>query len=256
MSADFGDLPVKIDASGVSLARRPRLYWVDWELRPGPGVRFHPMEGRGKAAFREVELSAQVEAKDFLTPGSSKVSAEPFPTFTTSRPRTHPGRRPAGLDKLTPQEKEAWEGDQYRFPPYQYSQRLLVQESSGRCRIPNIRERERETIMGFPKDYAMQCMPKQYQGSETHEDERKSLIGNSWNVTVIVWLLAQLGHQLGLCQAKSPQEAVGGRGNEARRRHHYGRSPAEASHEEGPQSRAGRGVRACLKTPKPCEHEG
>ena len=62
--------------------------------------------------------------------------------------------------------------------------------------------------MGFPRNYTVHCMPKQQQGSEAHEDERKSLIGNSWNVTVVVWLLSQLGHLLGLCRAKSPQEAV------------------------------------------------
>ena len=121
MSKDFGNTPVKIEASGVSLARRPRLYWMDWEVSPGPGVRVHPQQDIGDAAFNEVELSAQVEPKDFLTPGCCKVSEEPFPTFTTSRPRTHPGRRPAGLDKLTEQEREAWEKDKFRFPPYQFS---------------------------------------------------------------------------------------------------------------------------------------
>ena len=51
-------LPVVIDAMGVSLARRPRLYWVDWELqtaddavaytdewgRPGLNLRGAPVE--------------------------------------------------------------------------------------------------------------------------------------------------------------------------------------------------------------------
>ena len=189
-SQDFGDTPVKIEASGVSLARRPRLYWLDWELRSGPGVRMHPKVDQGMAAFQEVELIAEVNPNDFLSAGCVKVSEEPFPTFTTARPRTHPGRRPAGLEKLSPEEKESWEADKFRFPPYQYAHRLLVKEGNGRCRIPSVRERE--AIMGFPRDYTVQCMSKQHHGSEVHEDERKSLIGNSWNVTVVVWLLAQL----------------------------------------------------------------
>ena len=35
MTEDYGDYPVMIDAAGVSLARRPRLYWCDWELLQG-----------------------------------------------------------------------------------------------------------------------------------------------------------------------------------------------------------------------------
>ena len=206
MSRDFGDTPVRIEASGVSLARRPRLYWLDWELQPGPGVRFHPRVDQGMASYYETELHSVIDPKDFLEPGCVKTSEEPFPTFTTSRPRSWPGRRPAGLEELKPEEKAVWEKDKFRFPPYQYSHRLLVKEGSGVRRIPSIQERE--TIMGFPRNYTVHCMPKQQQGSEAHEDERKSLIGNSWNVTVVVWLLSQLGHLLGLCMAKTPQEAV------------------------------------------------
>ena len=51
-------------------------------------------------------------------------------------------------------------------------------------------------------------MSKQFHGQPQHEDERRSLIGNSWNVTVVTWLLAQLGHQLGLCPLLTPQQAV------------------------------------------------
>eukprot|EP00438_Fugacium_kawagutii_P025094 Skav213443 [mRNA] locus=scaffold837:212799:217106:- [translate_table: standard] len=36
MSDAFGSCPFFVDASGVSLARRPRLYWIDWELLEAP----------------------------------------------------------------------------------------------------------------------------------------------------------------------------------------------------------------------------
>ena len=206
MSRDFGDPASLIDAKGVSLARRPRLYWCDWELTSSDAVRIHRWQGEGPGRFRQVDLDAVLEPKDYLGPGCRKVSEEPFPTFTTARPREFPGRRPAGIEKLTEEEKEAWAQDKYRFPPYQYSHRLLVQQQDGQCRIPTTEERE--VIMGFPKGYTLQCMPKQAHGSEAHEDTRKTLIGNSWNVTVVVWLLAQLGAVLGLCPSKTPQEAV------------------------------------------------
>ena len=206
MSQDFGDPANLIDAKGVSLARRPRLYWCDWELTSSDAVRIHRWQGEGPGGFRQVELSAVLEPRNYLGPGCQKVSEEPFPTFTTARPREFPGRRPAGIEKLTEEEKQAWAQDKFRFPPYQYSRRLLVQQQDGQCRVPTTEERE--VIMGFPRGYTLQCMPKQAHGSEAHEDTRKTLIGNSWNVTVVAWLLAQLGALLGLCPAKTPQEAV------------------------------------------------
>ena len=206
MTEDYGDYPVMIDAAGVSLAKRPRLYWCDWELLPGEGVHIRPWKHSGMAAFREVELEAQVDPKEYLQPGSVKASKEPFPTFTTSRPRSHPGRRPAGLERLTAEERQTWEADDFRFPPYQYQKILSIVESNGQHRLPS--SREREVIMGFPKDYTVQCMPKQFHGKPAHEDERKTLIGNTWNVTVVAWLLAQLGSQLGLCAPLTPQQAV------------------------------------------------
>ena len=45
MTESFGDVPVSIDA--VSLARRPRLYWCDWELLPGRGAVIQPAVGSG-----------------------------------------------------------------------------------------------------------------------------------------------------------------------------------------------------------------
>lgn len=59
--------------------------------------------------------------------------------------------------------------------------------------------------MGFPRDFTLHCCPKKDQGSQQHLDVRSSLIGNSWNVTVVAWLLSQLGQVLGL----NPQLTVG-----------------------------------------------
>lgn len=38
MSEGEGSLPWHVDAVGVSLARRPRLYWISWDLEEGDGV--------------------------------------------------------------------------------------------------------------------------------------------------------------------------------------------------------------------------
>jgi hypothetical protein len=60
--------------------------------------------------------------------------------------------------------------------------------------------------MGFPRNYTMMCLAKQQQGSEAHTDCRLTLLGNSWNVTVVSWILSQLGTLLGLNPPLSMQQ--------------------------------------------------
>ena len=126
----------------------------------------------------------------------SKTKPGAFPTFTTSRPRSTPGYKPAGIQNCTATVISRWEGDDYRFPPYQYQAKFCLRNNQGALRLPNVQERE--VIMGFPKVYTPNCVPKGEQGSQAHLDTRLTLIGNSWNVTVVAWLLSQLGARLGL----------------------------------------------------------
>lgn len=199
MSESFGDSPWAIDAVQVSMARRPRLYWVDWELPGGAGA-----EVNGSGATKSVSLTAQWSEGDFLQPGWTKASSEPFPTFTTARPRETPGYKPAGLSQCTPAEQERWKNDCYRFPPYQYRDCFTLVNKHGLHRVPDIAERE--VMMGFPRDYTQNCWPKSQQGSQAHLDERLTLVGNSWNVTVVSWLISQLGSVLGLNPPFAVQE--------------------------------------------------
>ena len=202
MSEDFGSEPWQIDASGVSLARRPRLYWVDWELHPTDGATV----SASQSWRHELLLDATLDEKKFLLPGWKKVGTDPFPTFTTSRPRSSPGHKPAGLKHCEADAKLRWEKDLFRFPPYQYRSCFAVTNSRGELRVPSIEERE--VIMGFPRDYTTHCLPKAKQGTLEHQDCRLSLIGKSWNVTVVAWVLSQLGTLLGLNEALSVQDVV------------------------------------------------
>ena len=202
MSDSYGTTPWYIDASGVSLAHRPRLYWVDWELYPAPGVQFHTTP-TGRSA---ISLQGQMVAERYLTPGWKKVDESPFPTFTTSRPRATPGYKPAGIQQCSQEELDRWRQDEHRFPPYQYQTKHCLVNKRGLKRVPNIQERE--VIMGFPKDYTHNCVPKGEQGSQTHLDTRLTLLGNSWNVTVVAWLLSQLGADRGINRPLSVEEIV------------------------------------------------
>ena len=84
--------------------------------------------------------------------------------------------------------------------------RHCLVNKKGQLRVPNVQERE--VIMGMPKGYTQNCLPKKDQKGFLHDDRRLSLIGNSWQVTVVAWLLSQLGHQLGLHELMTVEDVV------------------------------------------------
>ena len=197
MSEFLGLVPLQVDAACMSLCHRPRLYWIDWELLECEDASFHHVGSafHGHSLGR-VEGQVSVEARDFLLPGWHRTCSDPLPTFTTSRPRDNPGRKPAGLGSCAPHEVRRWTEDSYRFPPYQYRDQHCVKNKAGQLRVPSIEERE--VILGFPRNYTKNCLPKAKQGNAEHADTRLSLVGNSWSVPVVAWLLSHLGFVLGI----------------------------------------------------------
>ena len=200
MSTSFGSSPWYIDAAGISLAHRPRLYWLDWELFPSEQAQ----AGKTPSGKASITFNVALEARKFLCAGWKRTEEGKFPTFTTSRPSPAPGYKPAGLKQCTEDELAMWRQDEHRFPPYQYQRKHCLIGRRGALRLPNVQERE--VIMGFPKDFTFNCLPKGEQGSQQHVDTRLTLIGNSWNVTVVAWLLSQLGQVIGLNSSFTPEE--------------------------------------------------
>lgn len=135
MSDSFGDRPWQCDAGAMTWCNRPRLYWLTWNIDgSGPDVDIH---GRRLTLSNDRGWERSVEA------GWTKVDAtQSFPTFTTSRPRTSRGHRPAGLSACDDDTVSRWEQDKHRFPPYQYLPRHCLQNRKGEYRLPSIHERE------------------------------------------------------------------------------------------------------------------
>ena len=206
MSQAFEVRPWFLDASGVSLCHRPRVYWPSWELVETEGSELvWGTDGR-LPIVGEVVLSANVEEKHYLEAGWSRWKGRCLPTFTTSRPSPTPLRKPAGLKDCAPHELERWSADLRRFPPYQYMDINTVHSSTGEARPPSVLERE--VILGFPAHYTKACFKKADQGSTAHQDARLTLLGNTWCVPVIAWLLSTLLVRLGFMGPISVQELV------------------------------------------------
>eukprot|EP00438_Fugacium_kawagutii_P012392 Skav215497 [mRNA] locus=scaffold165:781686:787326:- [translate_table: standard] len=116
MTEGFGEEPVSCNAGDVLWCLRPRLYWFTWSIDEGNGFSY---DDTGKV--RVLHLDGSMPLREVVQSGWLKVEPhQPFPTFTTSRPRDHPGRKPAGVRSCDAAELQRWESDSYRFPPYQY----------------------------------------------------------------------------------------------------------------------------------------
>eukprot|EP00438_Fugacium_kawagutii_P004839 Skav221060 [mRNA] locus=scaffold3118:62102:67689:+ [translate_table: standard] len=206
MSSALELQPFLVDGKDFTLARRPRFFWFDWELLPQQGVTVTPASSPAYTDFHLVSVEVDLMERDYLEPGWSRVSPDPLPTFTTSRCRDHPGRRPAGIHQCLPHELERWENDWYRYPPYQYCDKHLLQNRQGVMRLPSAEERE--CILGFPRGYTVPCLPKSRQGTEEHNACRLTLLGNTWCVPAVAWILNHLGAILGLHQLFTAQDIV------------------------------------------------
>ena len=206
MNQGYGTEPWFIDCHQISPCHRPRVYWLSWEPVESEGVQvLYGSDGR-LPIQGEVRLSASYDLRQFLTPGRTRNSEAALPTFTTSRPSSTPLRRPAGLKQCQPHELQRWREDLHRFPPYQYRDENCLVDSTGVLRPPNVMERE--VMLGFPVDFTKQCMSKASHGKTAHQDCRLSLLGNSWSVPVIAWLISCLCSLLGLMEPVSLQDII------------------------------------------------
>ena len=151
-----------------------------------------------------LRLEAFQHLEEVCKEGWIKVDVtRPFPTFTTSRPRSIPGRKPAGIAQCSSQELDRWREDSHRFPPYQYAGRNCLVSKRGEVRLPSIEEKE--VMMGFPLNYTASCSKKSTRKSMDTLDMRHTLVGNSWSVLVASYLLGILCSRLGLCTPHTPQ---------------------------------------------------
>lgn len=204
MSEGIGHGPFLCNAGDFTWCNRPRLYWIDWEIdskvqKPG--------DGEGAWAPRVVTLEGHQDISQVLRSGWIKVDPDhAFPTFTTSRPRAKPGRKPAGIQGCSEMELERWTRDLHRFPPYQYKEAHCVVNRGNLLRIPDVAERE--IMLGFPLHYTAPCVSKTDRKASWYQDLRLSLLGNTWSVPVVAWFLGQLLGRLGLAHTPSAQEIL------------------------------------------------
>lgn len=116
------------------------------------------------------------------------------------------GLDPLGCGSVAMMKKQGGPTTKYRYPPYQYRKKNLVTQPTGEMRLPTISEKE--VIMGFPLGYTSPCRPKSLQVGRDYHDARHTLIGNTWNVSVVAWLMGNLFFPLRLSKISTVDQVV------------------------------------------------
>ncbi len=116
---------------------------------------------------------------DSWWPGAAKGVV--LPTCMKSIPRRVPPPAPAGLQRADGPTVMRWEADQMRYPPYQYKEDYLFWTND--CwRL--CESSERELLHGFGFGHTEVCLSASdiKRGLQAYEDERCSLVGDSFNI--------------------------------------------------------------------------
>ena len=208
MTPSIGILPYEIDAAGISPCRRNRLFWFTWKVEAEPNVEIMRPLTAECHDYERISFLLPTPPDPYLAPRWALAggSGHKLPTFTTSPPKAGPGFEPAGIGSCTSRDLEYWREDNFRFPRYQYKyQRGLVHPRKG-WRLPTVNERE--VMLGFPLDYTLQCQSKSSRKQDPAglEHCRLSLLGNSWSVPVVAFLLERCLKKFKICEPHTARE--------------------------------------------------
>lgn len=97
--------------------------------------------------------------------------------------RRKPPPGPVGINRCDQDTRTRWESENFMYPPYQFKEQYLIyDERISRGRLLNSRERER--LMGFGDGHTLPAFSasKAKQDKQGYEDERCSLLGDSFAI--------------------------------------------------------------------------
>eukprot|EP00435_Cladocopium_sp_Y103_P053817 s1948_g17.t1 len=132
-----------------------------------------------------VRMMGEMEPEELWVPGGRTWKAKApelrFPTFTRPIARRRPPPSPAGLEGSSDEAKFRWAHDQFKFPPYTYEEKYLLEDQEGRFyKLPAV---SREALMGFAQGHTLRLDRELFKKTNLAEAEdiRQAALGNSWN---------------------------------------------------------------------------
>ncbi|CAE7765025.1 unnamed protein product [Symbiodinium sp. CCMP2592] len=152
--------PYLVDAAAFTGVRRPRLFWVTWEVSCLPGESIEGASGKALPAICCLCLRVLVHGPELSS----------FPQDAISR----------------------WHGDRHRFDVSCYLEPHMAVTAEGVLRLPTLSERER--LMGFPDNYFSAGLHPKLKGEE-RQTVRSQLIGGTFCVFSVMVVLDSLLEQ-------------------------------------------------------------
>ena len=183
--------PYHLDCSDAVPMRRPRLCWCSEAV----GSNVDGIQVSTGEFWYDVEARAEYPSLDsWISPGSTWPGYEEgfiLPTAMKSIKRVRPPPGPAGIDRCDPDTLARWQCDEYRFPPYHYQSRFIFWQNQ-RWRLAN--SSEKELLLGYGAQHTKLCYSASIikQSKQKYEDERLSLLGDSFSVYSFVIVAAAL----------------------------------------------------------------
>lgn len=208
--SDFlGVHPYHLDSVDAVPMRRPRLRWSSEEIGSNvDGVQLVEWE-----YWTEVKARATYPPlESWITPGADWPGYHQgyvLPTAMKSIVRKRPPPQPAGLSRCSDDAQARWQCDEYRFPPYHYQDRFIFW-ANNRWRLAN--SSEKELLLGYGYQHTKLCFSASVikQSRTRYEDERLSLLGDSFSIYSFVLVAAALCRKfLGRVSYKQLAERMG-----------------------------------------------
>ena len=194
ISQAIGSTPYLLDPCGAVPMRRPRFAWLSERLEET----FADIEIVEHRYWNEVKATAPYPPTEvWIEPGHTwegERDGAIFPTCMKAIPRERPPPRPAGISRCSKACLLRWEGDNFRYPPYQYEWKYLIStESTWRL----LSACEKELLLGYGFDHT--CLAwaasKIKQNPRAFDDARHSYLGDSFSIYSFAIVAASLCHR-------------------------------------------------------------
>lgn len=115
-----------------------------------------------------------------------------LPTITRALPSKRPMKNPAGISQASQEAIQRWHADRHMFQVYHYEHSNMVWDANAKQYVLPSAE-ECEVCLGIDKLYTLHCVKEHFESSDTFI-KRRQLLGNSFNCSVIAFLLTHWLH--------------------------------------------------------------
>lgn len=182
ITQELGCKPYHLDPADAVPMHRPRLCWCS-----------EPLEGSlDELTFTPEQRWTRVTAKADYPQHSQWVEPQHrwpggeegwvLPTCMKAIARSKPPFRPAGIERCSWEALQRYQADGFRYPPYQYQNQYIFYSDSGQWRTASAEEKELLLGYGWKHTYLCYNASKIKQNFQQYDDERHSLLGDSFSL--------------------------------------------------------------------------